>query len=166
MELRNNKQVTDIIDHIKDVWQLSLNEEDLLDSLLILFSAQKTEKLKQIEYLVNEEDLDLLETLHQRDIEDYACRHFDMISKNDRYDLVGALKDLKFDFLEEVTDTEMIEALEEDGWYVSLDNSYTNNNNNNIVEESQFNEWTELFNQLTIQQRELYINQIRGVYER
>ena len=64
MELRNNKQVTDIIDHIKDVWQLSLNEEDLLESVLILFSAQKTEKLKQIEYLLNEEDSDLLETLH------------------------------------------------------------------------------------------------------
>ena len=52
MENRTNKQVTDIIDHIKDVWQLSLNEEDLLDSVLILFSAQKTEKLKQIEYLL------------------------------------------------------------------------------------------------------------------
>lgn len=151
MELRNNKQVTGIIDHIKDIWQLSLNEEHLLDSVLILFSAQKTEKLKQIEYLLNEEDLDLLETLHQRDIEDYACRQFDMISKNDRYDLVGALKDLNFDFLEEVTDTEMIEALEEDGWYVSLDNGYTNSN---IVEESQFSEWTELFNKLSVQERD------------
>lgn len=151
MENRTNKQVTDIIDHIKDVWQLSLNEEDLLDSFLILFSAQKTEKLKQIEYLLNEEDLDLLETLHQRDIEDYACREFDMISKNDKYDLVGALKDLNFDFLEEVTDTEMIEALEEDGWYISLDNGYTNNN---IVEEGQFEEWAELFTKLSVQERD------------
>ena len=151
MEVRNNKQVTDIIDHIKDIWQLSLNEEDLLDSILILFSAQKTEKLKQVEYLLNEEDSYLLETLHQRDIEDYACRQFDMISKNDKYDLVGALKDLNFDFLEEVTDTEMIEALEEDGWYISLDNGYTNNN---IVEEGQFEEWTELFIKLSVQERE------------
>lgn len=151
MENRTNKQVTDIIDHIKDVWQLSLNEEDLLDSVLILFSAQKTEKLKQIEYLLNEEDSELLETLHQRDIEDYACREFDMISKNDRYDLVGALKDLNFDFSEEVTDTEMIEALEEDGWYVSLDNGYTNSN---IVEEGQFEEWTELFSKLSVQERD------------
>lgn len=151
MENRTNKQVTDIIDHIKDVWQLSLNEEDLLDSVLILFSSQKTEKLKQIEYLLNEEDSDLLETLHQRDIEDYACRQFDMISKNDKYDLVGALKDLNFDFSEEVTDTEMIEALEEDGWYVSLDNGYTNSN---IVEESQFSEWTELFTKLSVQERD------------
>jgi hypothetical protein len=158
MELRNNKQVTDIIDHIKDVWQLSLNEEHLLDSLLILFSAQKTEKLKQIEYLLNEEDSELLETLHQRDIEDYACRQFDMISKNDRYDLVGALKDLNYDFLEEVTDTEMIEALEEDGWHVSLDNGYTNSN---IVEESQFEEWKELFSNLSVQERE---NILKGWY--
>lgn len=161
--MRTENHTLEILDFIKSKWQLSVNEEDLLDSLLVLFSAQKTEKLKQVEYLLNEEDSDLLETLHQRDIEEYACWQFDMISKNDIYDLVGALKDLNFDFLEEVTDTEMIEALEEDGWYVSLDNGYTNSN---IVEESQFSEWTELFNQLTIQQRELYINQIRGVYER
>lgn len=149
--MRTENHTLEILDFIKSKWQLSVNEEDLLNSVLILFSAQKTEKLKQIEYILNEEDLDLLETLHQRDIENYACKQFDMVSKTDRYDLVGALKDLNFDFLEEVTDTEMIEALEEDGWYVSLDNGYTNSN---IVEEIQFSEWTELFNQLTIQQRE------------
>ena len=41
MENRTNKQVTDIIDHIKDVWQLSIQEEDTLDSVLILFFGAK-----------------------------------------------------------------------------------------------------------------------------
>ena len=148
--MRTENHTLEILDFIKSKWQLSVNEENDLISVPTLFAENKTEKLKQIEYLLNEEDSDLLETLHQRDIEDYACRQFDMISKNDRYDLVVALKDLNFDFLEEVTDTEMIEALEEDGWYVSLDNVYTNNN---IVEEGQFEEWTELFSKLSVQER-------------
>ena len=52
----------------------------------------------------------------------------------------------------------MIESLEEVGWYVSLDNGYTNNN---IVEEGQFEEWKELFSNLSVQERD---NILKGWY--
>ena len=151
MQNRIYKHIEDILKFTEEKFYLTLIEKALIESFLTALLNRDEEKLKQIEYLLNEEDSELLETLHQRGIEDYACRQFGMISKNDTHDLVGALKDLNFDFLKEVTDTEMIEALEEDGWHVSLDNGYTNNN---IVEESQFEEWTELFSKLSVQERE------------
>ena len=49
------------------------------------------------------------------------------------------------------TNDERIGVELEGGWYVSSDNGYTNSN---IVEESQFSEWTELFNKLSVQERE------------
>lgn len=160
MKLRNNRQVADIIDHIKDVWQLSIQEEDVLDSLLVLFSAQKIQKIKEIEYLVNDEIDSLLGTLNDKEVIEYCSEELDMISSDDEDDLVKALNNLKYNWIDQVDEDEMINYLEKNGYMVD-ELIYQN-----IVEESQFSEWNELFNQLTMQQRDLYINQIRGVYER
>lgn len=150
MELRNNKQVTDIIDHIKDVWQLSIQEEDVLDSLLILFSAQKTEKLKQVEYLLEDEINSLLGRLNDREIIEYCSEELGMVSSDDEDDLVEALDDLNYNWIDKVDEDEMINYLEENGYAIDIDNYLPQN----IVEESQFSEWTGLFNKLSVQERE------------
>ena len=157
MELRNNKQVTDIIDHIKDVWQLSLNEEYLLDSVLILFSAQKTEKLKQVEYLLDDEINSLLGKLNDREVIEYCSEELGMVSSDDEDNLIGVLDDLNYNWIDKVDEEEMISALEDCGYTIDSDNYIPQN----IVEESQFSEWTELFNSLSVQEIE---NILKGWY--
>lgn len=132
MENRNNKQVTDIIDHIKDVWQLSIQEENVLDSLLILFSAQKTEKLKQVEYLLEDEINSLLGKLNDREIIEYCSEELGMVSSDDEDDLVEALDDLNYNWIDKVDEDEMINYLEENGYAIDIDNYLPQN----IVEES------------------------------
>ena len=121
MENRKLKDVEDILDFIKSKWQLSLIEGDVLDSVLNLFSAQKTDEIQQISYLIDNEEDDLLRTLYQRGIESYASKEFDLVSVNDEYDLVEALEKLNYDFTSKISDENMIESLRNDGWTVFLD---------------------------------------------
>lgn len=84
MEQRKPKQVTDIIDYIKDnFWNLSIQEEAILDSFLILFSAQKTTEIKKIEHLLNDETEELLLLLNDSEIKDYAEDYLGMIDEDD-----------------------------------------------------------------------------------
>lgn len=84
MEQRKPKQVTDIIDYIKDnFWNLSIQEEAILDSFLILFSAQKTTEIKKIEHLLNDETEELLKLLNDREVIDYAEDCLGMIDEDD-----------------------------------------------------------------------------------
>ena len=159
MENRQPIQVTQIVDYIKDIWSLSVVEEDVLDSVLILFSRQKTDKIKQLEYLLNEDTEELLETLHQRDIENYACNEFDLVSAESENDLVDALKHLNYDFLEEVTDEEIIEYLENDGWTVTMDKYGLERTD--IVSDMQFEELNELFSNLDFISREKLLKELR-----
>ena len=48
MENRKLKDVEDILDFIKSKWQLSILEEDTIDSVLNLFSAQKAREIAQL----------------------------------------------------------------------------------------------------------------------
>ena len=121
MENRKVKDVEDILDFIKSKWQLSILEEDTIDSVLNLFSAQKAREIAQLSYLVNDEEDKLLATLYQRGIESYASKEFDLVSVNDEYDLVEALEKLNYDFTSKISDENMIESLRNDGWTVFLD---------------------------------------------
>ena len=121
MENRKLKDVEDILDFIKSKWQLSILEEDTIDSVLNLFSAQKAREIAQLSYLVNDEEDKLLVTLYQRGIESYASKEFDLVSVNDEHDLVEALEKLNYDFTSKISDENMIESLRNDGWTVFLD---------------------------------------------
>jgi hypothetical protein len=121
MENRKLKDVEDILDFIKSKWKLSINEEDTLNSVLNLFSAQKTKEIEQISYLIDNEEDDLLRTLYQRGIECYACDEFDLVSSSSEYDLVDALEKLDYDFTSEVSDEEMVRSLEDIGYTVVWD---------------------------------------------
>jgi hypothetical protein len=122
MELRKERDVEDILDFIKEKWQLNVVEEEVLDSVFNVFAKQRVKEMKQIEYLLNGETEELLETLYQRDIECYACDEFDLIPANSEHRLEDALEDLNFNWASKITDEDMIESLEADGWKVTLDN--------------------------------------------
>ena len=72
MENRKEQDVELILDSITNIWILSPDEYDVLESVLNLFAAKKTKEIEQLEYLLNEDTTSLLGTLYQREIECYA----------------------------------------------------------------------------------------------
>jgi hypothetical protein len=108
-----------VLESLKKEWELSILEEDLLESVLTIIGDRREKELKQLLHLLNEEEEELLATLHQRTVEDYACYNFDLVSSHSEVDLIDALKDLNFDFTSEVSDEDMINSLEDDGWIIT-----------------------------------------------
>ena len=121
MELRKERDVEDILDFIKEKWQLSINELETLESVFNVFAAQDVNMIQDSQYLVNERHRELLKDLCQFTVEDYARKNFDLISSDDEDELVWFLKKMNYNFIEEVSDEEMIESLEMDGWKVTMD---------------------------------------------
>ena len=118
MENRKERDVEDILDFIKEKWQLSVNELETLESVFNVFAAQDVNMVQNIQYLVNDRHRELLEDLCQVTIENYARKNFDLISSDDEDELVRSLKKMNYNFMEEVSDEDMIESLEADGWTV------------------------------------------------
>ena len=77
-------------------------------------------------------------------------------------DLVDALEELGYNFSEKVSLEEHIEIVEDHGYQVLE----TKDSYKDIVSQAMAHQWMELFEEMTMQQRDLYINQIRGTYER
>jgi len=142
--MRTENHTLEILDFIKSKWQLDINEEGILESVLSLFAENKTEEIKQLSYLLNEDEDELLETLYQRGVEAYACREFGLISEDDEDDLVEALKDNNFDFSSEVSDKDMIASLENDGWTVTFGDEEVDRGLDNI-DDSLLGDITEAF---------------------
>ena len=159
----NRKQIE--LDRFKEeidrVWSLSLNEKEVLDSFLELFLAGENTEIKKVEHLLNDETEELLSLLSSYEIENYACEQFDLISKKWEGDLVDALHDLDYDFSEKISLEDHIEIVEDHGYQVLE----TKDSYKDIVAQAMAQEWMELFEEMTMQQRDLYINQIRGEYE-
>lgn len=86
----------------------------------------------------------------------------DFIAFDDESGLVDALKDLSYDFSEQLGLEDHIEIVEDNGYQVLE----TKDSYKDIVSQAMAHQWMELFEEMTLQQRELYINQIRGEYER
>ena len=146
---------------INRTWALSVFEESVLDSFLNLFLAGENTEIKKIEHLINNETEELLELLNDREVVDYVTENWDFISSDDESGLVDALKDLSYDFSEQLDLEDHIEIVEDHGYSVlEAKGCYKD-----IVSQSMAKEWLELFESMTMQQRELYINQIRGIYE-
>ena len=161
MESRKPKDTEDILEFIKSMWKLSLQEFDVLESVLDIFQASDKKEIEKIEYLINDDTELLLNLLSSYEIENYACEEFDLISKKWEGDLVDALHDLEYDFSEKISLEDHIEIVEDHGYQVlEVKNSYKD-----IVSQAMAHQWMELFEDMTMQQRDLYINQIRGTYE-
>lgn len=160
MEIRNNKQVTDIIDYVLDTWDLTVNEEELLDSVLLTFSAQNIEKQKQLTHLINDETEELLEMLNDRIVLDYAIDLGGFLASDDEDGLEEALDDLKFNWVGKVTDTDMIKSLEDDGWNVTMDDFYPRHQAD-IVTQSDLEELTSNFLSADFNKRDLILKSSR-----
>ena len=162
MEYRKPKDTEDILEFIKSKWQLTIQEFDILESVLDLFQAGDKREIDKIEHLVNEETEKLLSLLSSYEIENYATEEFNLVSATHEGDLVDALNDLNYDFSEKLSLEKHIEIVEDHGYQVlEVKDSYKD-----IVSQAMAHQWMELFEEMTMQQRELYINQIRGDYER
>lgn len=158
MEYRKPKDTEDILEFVKSKWKLSLQEFDVLESVLGLFQASDKREIDKIEHLVNYETEKLLSLLSSYEIENYAYEKFDLISKKWEGGLVDALHDLDYNFSEKLSLEEHIEIVENHGYQVlEVEGNYKD-----IVSQAMAHQWMELFEEMTMQQRELYINQIRG----
>ena len=159
----NRKQIE--LDRFKEeidrVWSLSLIEKEVLDSFLELFLAGENTEIKKVEHLLNDETEELLELLNDREVINYVTENWNFIASDDESGLVDALKDLSYDFSEQLGLEDHIEIVEDHGYQVLE----TKDSYKDIVSQAMAHQWMELFEEMTMQQRELYINQIRGVYE-
>ena len=161
MTNRKPKDTEDILEFVKSKWKLTLQEFDVLESILDIFQASDKREIDKIAHLVNDETEKLLNLLSSYEIENYACEQFDLISKKWEGDLVDALHDLDYDFSEKISLEDHIEIVEDHGYQVLE----TKDSYKDIVAQAMAQEWMELFEEMTMQQRDLYINQIRGEYE-
>lgn len=158
MENRKPKDVEDILNFIKSKWKMSIQEFDVLESVLDIFRASDKREIDKIEHLVNDETERLLSLLSSYEIENYAVEEFNLVSATDEGDLVDALYDLNYDFSERISLEDHIEIVEDHGYQVlEVKDSYKD-----IVSQAMAHQWMELFEEMTTQQRDLYINQIRG----
>ena len=159
----NRKQVE--LDRFKEeidrVWKLSIVEQDVLCSFLNLFLAGKNTEIKKVEHLINDETEELLKLLNDREVLDYAIDLGGFIASDDESGLVDALDDLNFEWIEKVTDTDMIKSLEDDGWNVTMDDIYPRHQAD-IVTQSDLEEMTELFLNLSQQKRNEMINNLKN----
>ena len=161
MENRKYKDTEDILEFVKSKWKFSIQEETVFEGILHNFLSQNKEEIDKLDYLINDETELLLNLLSSYEIENYACEQFDLISKKWEGDLVDALHDLDYDFSEKLSLEEHIEIVEDHGYQVLE----TKDSYKDIVSQAMAQEWMELFEEMTMQQRDLYINQIRGEYE-
>ena len=158
MENRKPKDTEDILEFVKSKWKLSIQEFDVLESVLDIFQAGENTEIKKVEHLLNDEIEELLELLNDREVIDYVTENWDFIASDDERDLVDALKDLSYDFSEQLGLEDHIEIVEDHGYSVlEAKDCYKD-----IVSQVMAKEWMELFEEMTMQQRDLYINQIRG----
>ena len=158
MTNRKPKDTEDILEFVKSKWKLTIQEFDVLESVLDIFQVVDKREIDKIEHLVNDETEKLLNLLSSYEIQNYATEEFNLVSATDEGDLVDALHDLNYDFSEKLSLEEHIEIVEDHGYSVlEVKDCYKD-----IVSQVMAKEWLELFESMTMQQRELYINQIRG----
>ena len=149
----NKNEVTKIIDAINNISELSSIQEEILDSVLILFASNKTEEIEQLEHLLNEETEELLGTLNQKEITNYALDNLNLI-ENDKTDLIDALENLNYKFIEAVDEDDMVEYLEDRGYYISDDKE----DNLDIITQSDLDELVSNFLSADFEKRKLMLN--------
>ena len=158
MENRKPKDTEDILEFVKSKWKLTIQEFDVLERVLDIFQVSDKREIDKIEHLVIDETEKLLNLLSSYEIQNYAVEEFNLVSATDEGDLVDALQDLNYDFSEKLSLEEHIEIVEDHGYQVLE----TKDSYKDIVSQAMAHQWMELFEEMTLQQRELYINKIRG----
>ena len=81
---RREKQLQEFKELINRDWQLSLDEDEFLDSVLNLLLSRETKKAAEIvNFFYSEEWESLLELIPEYPIKNYAEFHYDMIDEGD-----------------------------------------------------------------------------------
>ena len=84
MTNRTNKKVEEFKELINRDWQLTLDEDEFLDSVLNLLLSRETKKAAEIvNFFYAEQWEDLLELIPENPIKNYAEFHYDMIDEGD-----------------------------------------------------------------------------------
>ena len=84
MTNRKPKQLQEFKELINRDWQLSLDEDEFLDSVLNLLLSRETKKAAEIvNFFYSEEWDSLLELIPENPIKNYAEFHYDMIDEGD-----------------------------------------------------------------------------------
>lgn len=84
MTNRREKQLQEFKELINKDWQLSLEEDEFLDSVLNLLLSRETKKASEIvNFFYSEEWENLLELIPEYPIKNYAEFHYDMIDEGD-----------------------------------------------------------------------------------
>ena len=81
---RKEKQLQEFKELINRDWQLSLDEDEFLDSVLNLLLSRETKKAAEIvNFFYSEEWESLLDMIPDREIEDYAADNLEMLDEGD-----------------------------------------------------------------------------------
>ena len=84
MTNRTNKKLQEFKELINRDWQLSLDEDEFLDSVLNLLLSRETKKAAEIvNFFYAEQWEDLLELIPEYPIKNYAEFHYDMVEEDD-----------------------------------------------------------------------------------
>ena len=169
---RKEKQLQEFKELINRDWQLSLDEDEFLDSVLNLLLSRETKKAAEIvNFFYSEEWENLLELIPDREIEYYAEKELGMITSDEgktlddfsEREIVDYLKDEYFDFIDEVEEEEMINHLENKGYYVSDERAISNDYD--YVDSCLFEDIVSVFDSLSVfdrqKLRDLVINNFK-----
>lgn len=136
MTNRKQKQLNDFLEEIDRVWQLSLNEKELLeDTLDILFKQDNNYS-------------NLLSTIPENKVRKFASGWLDMIEQDDCDDCE------EFD-IDSVSDYDLIEEFRYRGLNITIKEK-------DIVTEAQLEEMNELFLSFPAHKRENIINDLKN----
>ena len=149
-----NRITKNILEFIQSEYKLSLDEEAVVEGFLNLLAAQDKVELNKIRCIIDDDTEELLMNLNSREVIDYAMENANLIDRGDEYDLVEALENLNYDFSYKVDLEDHIEIVEQNGYTVIE----RENNQTDIVSEMQLEELLDLFNKLSVQEREEILN--------
>jgi len=153
---RTEADIDIIITDINNRWKLNVDEEEVLESVFYLFLALKTEKIKQIELLINDETEELLETFNDREVINYVTYNWDFVAPDDESGLEDALDNLNFKWIDAVDVDDMVDYLEDCGYTLQ---EY-DKNCSDIVIQSQLEELTDKFLKMSISERDNLIKNL------
>ena len=83
MTIRKEKQLLGFKELINREWQLSIDEDELLENILEIFRTRDLKKQEQLSYIPFDDVKELLKTLDDYDIQRYAETHLDMVDDDD-----------------------------------------------------------------------------------
>lgn len=151
MTIRKEKNIEDFIYTINHKWQLSIEEKDVLESLLYTFF--RGEDLKQIHNALNDDYELLLSNIPEREVRRYCENNLDYIDAYDKDNLADALDDLDFDWASKLDIEDHIDAVEQEG-YIVLEKEDNFIDRVDVIDYNLFTEISERFNKADIFQRQ------------